>query len=460
MGSQFTAASVAASLIVSSGAIAVQSAQAATDPGVRRGGSGAGNPVSGLSADQTTLFFNGQKSFAEVEQLGDGLGPRFNLDSCVGCHAQPAAGGSAPPVNPQVALATAFGARNSVPSFITADGPVREVRFKLTGSGARDGGVHSLFVTSGRIDTTGSAQNCNIGQEDFNGNFARGNVGLRIPTPAFGTGLLESVPDATLTANLASNGARKQSLGISGHFNRSGNDGSIAKFGWKAQNVSLLVFSGEAYNVEMGITNEAFPVERDQTAACQSAATPNDVTGKEGIASADTTLSDVEQFADFMRLLAPPTPSTTAPGGATSIARGRAAFSNVGCDLCHTPALMTGNTTVKALANQRVNAYSDLAVHRMGPKLADNILQGAAAGDEFRTAPLWGLGQRIFLLHDGRTTDLEQAIQAHASGGRNSGPTFGSTSSFGPSEANAVINNYNGLSDAVQQDLLNFLRSL
>src|SRR5690348_1246817 len=230
MGSQFTAASVAASLIVSSGAIAVQSAQAATDPGVRRGGSGAGNPVSGLSADQTTLFFNGQKSFAEVEQLAEGLGPRFNLDSCVGCHAQPAAGGSAPPVNPQVALATAFGARNSVPSFITADGPVREVRFKFTGSGARDGGVHSLFVTSGRIDTTGSAQNCNIGQDDFNGNFARGNVGLRIPTPTFGTGLLESLPDATLIANLSANGARKQNLGISGHFNHSGNDGSITKF--------------------------------------------------------------------------------------------------------------------------------------------------------------------------------------------------------------------------------------
>jgi len=456
MGSQFTAASVAAIVLGTGGAFAVQTVRAAADPGVRAGAPGSGNPVSGLSADQTTLFFDGRKSFAETEQLADGLGPRFNLDSCVGCHAQPAPGGSAPPVNPQIALATAFGARNAVPSFITADGPVREVRFKFNASGARDGGVHSLFVTSGRIDTTGSAQNCNILQDDFNGNFARGNVGLRIPTPTFGTGLLESIPDATLTGNLAANAARKQSLGIGGHFNRSGNDGSIAKFGWKAQNVSLLVFSGEAYNVEMGISNEAFPVERDQTPACQSAATPNDVTGKEGIATADTTLSDVEQFADFMRFLGPPMPSSTAPGGAASIARGKAAFSNVGCDLCHTPTLMTGNTSVKALANQRVNAYTDLALHRMGPRLADNILQGAAAGDEFRTAPLWGLGQRIFFLHDGRTTDLVQAIQAHASGGRNS---FGG-SSFGPSEANAVISNYNNLSDAAEQDLLNFLRSL
>src|SRR5262249_12728736 len=151
--------------------------------------------------------------------------------------------------------------------------------FKFNSSGARDGGVHALFVTSGRIDTTGSAQNCNIVQDDFNGNFARGNLGLRIPTPTYGTGLLESVTDATLNANLAANAGRKQNLGIGGHFNRTGNDGSIARFGWKAQNVSLLVFSGEAYNVEMGITNELFPTERDQTPGCQTAPTPNDITG-------------------------------------------------------------------------------------------------------------------------------------------------------------------------------------
>jgi CxxC motif-containing protein (DUF1111 family) len=87
----------------------------------------------------------------------------------------------------------------------------------------------------------------------------------------------------------------------------------------------------------------------------------------------------------------------------------------------------------------------------MGPGLADDILQGAARGDEFRTAPLWGLGQRIFFLHDGRTTDLVEAIQAHQSGGN---------SRFGPSEANKVIDNFRNLRDDDTQDLLNFLRSL
>jgi CxxC motif-containing protein (DUF1111 family) len=98
-----------------------------------------------------------------------------------------------------------------------------------------------------------------------------------------------------------------------------------------------------------------------------------------------------------------------------------------------------------------VNLFSDLALHAMGPGLADEILQGAAHGDEFRTSPLWGLGQRIFFLHDGRTNDLLEAIRAHRSAGN---------LKFGPSEANAVIDRFKGLGEGDKQDLLNFLRSL
>ncbi len=468
MKSQRATASAAVILLVSGWTAGVPTASAATDPGVRGGNPGVGTAVPGLSADQATLFASGAASFAEVEGIGDGLGPRFNLDSCVGCHSQPAPGGSAPAVNPQVALATAFGTRNKVPAFLSVNGPVREAHFKFGANGARDGGVHALFVTSGRIDTTGSAADCTITQDDFDGQFARGNVGLRIPTPTYGAGLIESIPDTHLIANLAANASRKGNLGISGHLNHVGNDGTVSRYGWKAQNVSLVVFSGEAYNVEMGISNEIFENEREQNAACQQAPIPNDVTGKTGISTADLTLSDVEKFALFMRFLGPPIPSATTPGGAASIARGARQFDNIGCALCHSQTLLTGNTSVKAMANQKVALYSDLALHRMGPKLADNILQGAAAGDEFRTAPLWGLGQRIFFLHDGRTSDLLQAIQAHAGGGRfanNSssssfGPSSFGPSSFGPSEANEVVGNFNDLSDTAQQDVLNFLRSL
>jgi CxxC motif-containing protein (DUF1111 family) len=461
------ATSVALILLGWSAGSAPALAASAADPGLRAASSTDtfGNPVNGLTADQTTMFFNGQATFKELEQVTDGLGPRFNLDSCVGCHAFPTHGGSAPAVNPQVALATAFGANNVVPTFLSSNGPIREARFKFTSNGTRDGGVHSLFVVSGRVDSSGSAAGCTAVQENFNAQFAAGNVSLRIPTPTYGLGLMENIPDTTLTANLAANAGQKKQLGIAGHLNTDPNDGRIARYGWKAQNVSLLLFSGEAYNVEEGITNELFHTERDLNSTCQFDTVPNDVTGATSPISAANLNSDITNFALYMRMLAPPTPSPTLPGGATSIANGQKTFTSIGCSYCHTPALKTDNTTIAALANQTAALYSDLALHKMGPGLADNILQGSAAGDEFRTAPLWGLGERIFFLHDGRTSDLVQAIQDHASGG-NSGNgrggegNWGSNSQFGPSEANKVIANYNALSSSQQQDLLNFLRSL
>jgi CxxC motif-containing protein (DUF1111 family) len=123
-------------------------------------------------------------------------------------------------------------------------------------------------------------------------------------------------------------------------------------------------------------------------------------------------------------------------------------FAQIGCAFCHTPSLQTGASTSGALSHKTATLYSDLALHQMGPGLADGIAQGNAAADEFRTPPLWGLGQRIFFLHDGRTTDLTVAISQHTGGGSR------------PSEANAVIGAYNALTDSQKQDILNFLRSL
>jgi len=162
-------------------------------------------------------------------------------------------------------------------------------------------------------------------------------------------------------------------------------------------------------------------------------------------------LNGPQKFAFFMKFLAPPTPSPDTPGGSTSIARGRLLFAATGCALCHTPTLYTGNASVAALRKKPVNLYSDLLVHNMGPGLADDISQGAASGDEFRTAPLWGLGQRVFFLHDGRTTDLIATIRAHKSAGN---------TQYRDSEANIVVDRFNALSDNDKRDLLNFLRSL
>ena len=422
------------------------------DPGVRLGDPGAGGHLlTGLTANEIEFFKLGLADFEEAEGVGDGLGPRFNLDGCGSCHSQPAIGGTSPALNPQVAAATAFGAKNFVPSFITGDGPIREARFKYHPDGTRDGGVHALFVISGRVDETGNASGCGIVQPDFKRELDNNNVIFRIPTPVFGAGLIEAIPDSTILANMNADSFKKKNLGISGRPNRNGNDGTISRFGWKAQVQSLLLFSGEAYNVEMGITNELFQVERDQTTSCWFGTTPNDVQDMEKLRFPEV-ITAIENFANFQRLLAPPTPSADMPGGRNSIARGRAKFSEVGCALCHTPSLNTGPyVTVAALRNQTANLFSDLVLHQMGPRLADDIVQGAAAPDEFRTSPLWGLGKRIFFLHDGRTTDLLEAIQAHRSRGN---------SRFGPSEANAVIDRFNDLRGAEQQDILNFLRSL
>src|SRR5215813_13268801 len=432
----------------------------ARDPGVRGGVAGAGGSFTTLTAGQKAFFDAGQDAFVEVEGIGDGLGPRFNLDSCAACHAQPATGGTSPAVNPQIGVATAFGAKNVVPSFIRSHGPVREARFKVKPDGTRDGGVHALFVISGRVDETGNASSCTIQQEDFAAQVARNNVIFRIPTPTFGLGLVEAIPDAAIVANQATNSATKTTLGIlgqpqrllpTGDPNRNGNDGTITRFGWKAQNKSLLLFAGEAYNVEQGISNELFQQERGEGGIpdplCDTIPDPNDTTNFDATTVTGVP-SDVEHFAQFMRFLDQPTPACTLNVDCSaSINAGFTSFQQIGCAVCHTPSMQTDTSRIAALNLVQANLFSDLLVHNMG-LLGDGIGQGAAGPNEFRTAPLWGVGQRIFFLHDGRTTNLVQAIEEHAQGGQDNG-----------SEASQVIQNFNALTPTQRQNIINFLRS-
>jgi len=437
------------SLVIIGTAALTDLALAQVDPGVRGGPPGAGGPLPGLNGAELKFFTGAQSRFQEVDSVsgtiageaGVGLGPRFNLNGCAGCHAQPAVGGSSPPVNPQIAVATLDGAHNTVPSFISLHGPVREARFvNIPSTSTPDGGVHDLFVISGRTDAPG----CNITQPDFATQLAANNVIFRIPTPLFGLGLVENVPDATLIADSLNISTQQALNGIqSGIFNHSGNDGTITRFGWKAQNKTLLIFAGEAYNVEQGVTNEAFANEREGDPNCQFNGTPEDSTvlgntPNSGSKASDFS-SDIVNFAGFARLSAAPVPV------APPTTNGALVFTAVGCQLCHIQILTTAKSPFAGQSNVSFQPFSDFALHHMGTKLADGISQGNATGDQFRTAPLWGIGQRIFFLHDGRTNDLLKAIQAHASPG---------------SEANAVISAFNGLTPQNKQDPLNFLRSL
>ena len=264
-------------------------------------------------------------------------------------------------------------------------------------------------------------------------------------------------------ANENANLQDKKNLGISGHENRNGNDGTITRFGWKAQNKSLLLFAGEAYNVEMGISNDIFPNEREEDPSCYYNGTPEDHSDPTATAPTDA-LSDITDFAHFMRFSAPAQAVALNP----STTNGSGVFKRIGCAYCHTPQMTTGYAETAALKNQPVKLFSDLLVHHMGPALADQIIQGNAGVDEFRSSPLWGLGQRIFFLHDGRTKDLVEAIQLHASTmddrhncvDAHSGLSVPLDKVACESEANRVVDNYNRLTTADKQDLLNFLRSL
>jgi len=495
-------------LTIAAAMMLAATAFAQTDPGVQGGTrcntiNGVqvctGSALSSVQKDTTNsviAFFNdGLARFQDVESVNggpaNGLGPRFNFNQCSGCHSQPAIGGTGPANNPEFKVvgncangvaqtqadegvkAIACSTTNTTPSFITATGPTREARFPFffnangtVNTANPNGGVEALFTVSGRPD---GGTGCSLQQPSFAAAAAANNLTFRIPTPLFGTGLLENLDDSTLLANRNAN--LNNNFGIAGDFNHNGNDGTISRFGWKAQNRSLHIFSGEAYNVEMGITNLLFPQDRplpgeDNVGDVGGTGLPSTCLNLSGLGypednsnpqagnsttNAAAVLDDVSAFANFMRLLAPPQQGGVILNGvavtAASISNGRSLFSSIGCATCHNPS--QGNTQASSatadLANAPVNSFTDLEFHHMGTVLADNISQGGAGGDQFRTAPLWGLGQRVFFLHDGRCGNLLCAIDAHDSSG---------------GEATTVENNFDNLSTSQQQDVLNFLRSL
>ena len=437
----------------------------ATDPGPRPLPADAGNFYSTLSANQNSITTRLTQIFTEVNFVAGGplvktvgLGPRFNSNSCSSCHAYPAVGGSSPPNNPLFAIYQLEGATNSMPYFVTANGPVKVARFPYKSDLVTpDGGVHQMFTISNRTDAPGCTT---MVQPDFNTAESQNNIIFRQTTPTYGAGLVELVQESAILANMNSNLTLKQQLGITGHPNYSDDDGTITRFGWKAQNKSLVYFSGEAYTVEEGVSDEAFPSENDESIpSClppfpvppgtnKTKGVPDDRNDTGEAPKAPVNFpGDLERFALFMRFLEPPIPVPPT----TSTTNGLAQFNAVGCNMCHNPSFTTPAASIPALSKQTATLYSDLLVHDMGPGDADNVQQGNATGDQFRTAPLWGIGQRYFFLHDGRETNIVNAIEDHYNLGNGIYPN---------SEANQVIQNFNNLSQQNQQDLVNFLRSL
>lgn len=429
-------------------------------PGPLRFNPNAPPMIQGAAPSDANLFPVAQQNFVQFYSVdghlvgptgikfpGVGLGPRFNHFDCSSCHRVPFAGGASYSVNSQALLAGSVGTDYGnqapgqvAPPFLKNAGPTLAARLKYKADGTRDGSVHQVWTISGRPDAPG----CNIAPTDWNAELAKNNVAIRITTPTLGAGLIEAIADSAIVAAKNANSAAKIALGIHGHENRNTFDASISKFGWKAQTRTLREFSADAFVNEMGVTNTLFTNENDPSAACNFHAGIEDTP----VSTPNGPMLRIDLVSHFMRFLAPPTPL---PLNASST-NGQTLFASVGCVQCHNTSFTTpANATPAVLANKQVRLYSDLLVHHMGPALADDIIQGQAGPDEFRTSPLWGLAQRFYLLHDGRTADLKAAIAAHASP---------ATANFPASEANAVVDKWNLLTESQKQDLLNFLRTL
>jgi CxxC motif-containing protein (DUF1111 family) len=366
------------------------------------GGPALGNPVDGLSAADLVLFADGRIEFESIETIEGGLGPIFNDDSCAACHSSPVSGGVSG------TTVTRFGKiTNGHFDPMTAQGGT------LLQAKAIDPAVQEIVPADATIRT------------------------LRLTTPLFGAGLIEAIPDATIVANAAT----RQPDGVHGRAamisDITTGQTRVGRFGWKAQQATLLAFAGDAYLNEMGVTNRFFPIENAPNGNVALLALYDLVPDIEDVADPLTGRSDIDASSTFMRLLAPPPTTQTS----RSAEAGRRVFQQLNCDACHLPSMATGHSATPALANKVAFLYSDLLLHDMGA-LGDGIEQAAAGQRDFRTSPLWGLKSRGPFLHDGRATTVADAIRAH------------------DGEARAARNRFVGLSPSDTQALLDFLDAL
>jgi CxxC motif-containing protein (DUF1111 family) len=231
----------------------------------------------------------------------------------------------------------------------------------------------------------------------------------RVPIPLFGAGLVEAISDQTLLA--LEDPHDRNGDGVSGRaaivIDIDTGERRVGRFGWKAQHATLITFGADAYRNEMGITNDIFPQESafgitpDRMRLCDPFSDPEDIRDPR------TRRRGIDNFASFMRFLAPVARETSTD----QIRSGGQVFAAIGCATCHVPALETGPNSNPLFHRKTVALFSDLLLHDVGT--GDGIAQGAAEPNEIRTPALWGLRFRRPLLHDGTAT-LEEAILRHA----------------------------------------------
>lgn len=361
-----------------------------------------GDPLPGLTKAQVATFLDGKEDFEDTETEAGGLGPIFNRSSCVTCHNAPATGGAGP-IN-----VTRFGrTENGVFNPLASLGGSLQQEMEINSA------LHEVVPPEANV------------------------VAHRNSTPLFGLGLIEAIPEQEILRNV-----RRTPLdGVLGKVAKVADAATgktlIGRFGWKAQQATLLSFAGDAYLNEMGITSRLFPVENAPNGNAQLLAQYDTVVDPEDVVDPATGRGDIDRVADFMRFLgAPPRLPPT-----NSAAAGRSVFQNTGCAVCHVPLMFTGPNKVAALNQQEVWLFSDLLLHDMG-SLGDGIAQGTADVRDMKTAPLWGLRASAPYLHDGRAATIDEAIKAH------------------DGEAKASKDRYMKLNKQQVQQLIDFLMSI
>ena len=337
-----------------------------------------GSPLPGISGMEQELFRLGLEDFKEVETVEDGLGPAFNGTSCAMCHSVPAVGGMASITEVRA------GYRDEEGKFTELNG----------------GTLYHLFSIPDHRCQVQIPAGANV-------------IARRMAMPLFGAGLVEAIPDESILAR--EDPDDRNGDGIRGRAARvtdivTGRE-RIGRFGWKGQHATLLAFAGDAYRNEMGITNDLFPdevalgIDPGQMRLCSPRR------GVEDVRNRRTGLRGIDNFANFMRLLAP-----IGRGAVTDQTKaGEALFAETGCAACHTPLLMTGPSANRVFDRQPAPLYSDLLLHDIGT--GDGIEQAGAHAMEIRTPSLWGLRLRRPFLHDGSAATIEDAIGRHGNEG-------------------------------------------
>jgi len=364
-----------------------------------------GGPLAGISPSEFEEFRLGLDDFLEVEDSEEGLGPAFNGTSCAVCHNIPAIGGAG-----TIAELRA-GRLNAEGEFETLD-DTGETLFHL-------------FSVPGHACQPMVPADASV--------FAR-----RVPIPLFGAGLVEAIPDESIRER--EDPLDRNRDDISGRaaivVDVASGERRVGRFGWKAQHATLLSFGADAYRNEMGITNDLFPheagfgVTADGMKRCDPSPDPED------IADPRTRRRGIDNFASFMRFLAP----VGREDVNDRVGAGQQVFAALGCAACHVPVLNTGPSANPLFDRRPVPLFSDLLLHDVGT--GDGIRQAAAEPNEIRTPALWGLRFRRPLLHDGSAATVSDAIRRHGN------------------EAGLARRGFERLSDADRAALLAFLNSL